>query len=352
MNYKDILAMAEAYSKVAKKEASDTQMGTITVKTDAERKARAQAYRDKKAATNEAMDPVDTKELKGKHKDRKDKDIDNDGDVDKSDEYLHKRRKAVSASIKGKKKDQEVETEVQEMTKAQKRALQNIKAQPKDKVSLKKAPWDMKKEEVELDENKAIIKIYQDMKAQGKKDHNILDYIGSMPKYKRMSRDQMAKVIGDAKRKGIFKEEVELDEATATVKQQKALKALMTKALDGKRAKPGTTSAIATNGDFVVKDSGSRIIGRLKAGTYTDPLKETVEEAKDHGNTNNGSPAGEGLSPSAKKELDRTTPMNPATDAEAVNNINFKTFKAMSKKAAMRSNDNAQGDKTPPKAGK
>ena len=115
---------------------------------------------------------------------------------------------------------------------------------------------------------------------------------------------------------------------------------------------PGTTSAIATNGDFVVKDSGSRIIGRLKAGTYTDPLKETVEEAKDHGNTNNGSPAGEGLSPSAKKELERKTPMNPATDAEAVNNLNFKTFKAMIKKATMRSKDNAQGDKTPPKTGK
>lgn len=47
-------------------------------------------------ARKEAMDPVDKKELKGKHKDRKDKDIDNDGDVDSSDEYLHKRRKAIS----------------------------------------------------------------------------------------------------------------------------------------------------------------------------------------------------------------------------------------------------------------
>ena len=81
------------------------------------------------------------------------------------------------------------------------------------------------KEEVEeLDENKAIIKLYQDMKAQGKKDHNILDYIGSMPKYKKVSRDQMAKMIGDAKRKGIFKEEVELTEAK--VSKDIALKVL------------------------------------------------------------------------------------------------------------------------------
>ena len=54
----------------------------------------------------EAMDPVNKKELKGDHKDRKDKDIDNDGDVDSSDEYLHKRRKAIS---KSKKKDGEGE---------------------------------------------------------------------------------------------------------------------------------------------------------------------------------------------------------------------------------------------------
>lgn len=66
--------------------------------------------------------------------------------------------------------------------------------------------------EMELDENAGLIKDYQDMKAQGKKDSNILDALMSMPKYKRMSKDQMAKIIGDAKRKGIFKEEVEMKE--------------------------------------------------------------------------------------------------------------------------------------------
>ena len=55
----------------------------------------------KRVGTREAMDPVDKKELKGKHADRDDKDIDNDGDADASDEYLHNRRKAVSKAMKG-----------------------------------------------------------------------------------------------------------------------------------------------------------------------------------------------------------------------------------------------------------
>lgn len=60
----------------------------------------------KKGLYNSKMDPVDSKELKGKLKDREDKDIDNDGDTDKSDEYLHNRRKAISKNVKG--KDDEV----------------------------------------------------------------------------------------------------------------------------------------------------------------------------------------------------------------------------------------------------
>lgn len=55
------------------------------------------------------MDPVNKKELKGTHAQRKDKDIDNDGDVDSSDKYLHKRRKAISKSIKKDKKEGDVE---------------------------------------------------------------------------------------------------------------------------------------------------------------------------------------------------------------------------------------------------
>ena len=51
---------------------------------------------------SEDLDPVDTSKVEPEDdfKDREDKDIDNDGDVDGSDEYLHKKRQAISKAIK------------------------------------------------------------------------------------------------------------------------------------------------------------------------------------------------------------------------------------------------------------
>jgi len=52
-----------------------------------------------KSDDGDGLDSVQPKAVKKKFKDRKDKDIDNDGDTDDSDEFLHKRRKAVSKAI-------------------------------------------------------------------------------------------------------------------------------------------------------------------------------------------------------------------------------------------------------------
>ena len=57
-----------------------------------------------KSDDGEGLDKVQPKAVKKKFANRKDKDIDNDGDTDSSDEYLHKRRKAISMARKGKGK--------------------------------------------------------------------------------------------------------------------------------------------------------------------------------------------------------------------------------------------------------
>ena len=67
-------------------------------------KAGDELTHDGEELSEKKLDPVNHKELKGKHADRKDKDIDNDGDVDGSDKYLHMRRKKVSKIISMSKK--------------------------------------------------------------------------------------------------------------------------------------------------------------------------------------------------------------------------------------------------------
>ena len=56
---------------------------------------------------DEALDKVDPSKVEPEDdfKDRDDKDIDNDGDVDDSDEYLHKKRQAISKAVKKEIKD-------------------------------------------------------------------------------------------------------------------------------------------------------------------------------------------------------------------------------------------------------
>jgi len=63
-------------------------------------KRRADLAPGEDAAVYEALDKVNPKAVKKKFDDRKDKDIDNDGDIDSSDEYLHKRRQAISKNMK------------------------------------------------------------------------------------------------------------------------------------------------------------------------------------------------------------------------------------------------------------
>ena len=62
---------------------------------------KSETNKNDKSDDGDGLDAVQPDAVKKKFKDRKDKDIDNDGDVDDSDRFLHKRRKAISKSMKG-----------------------------------------------------------------------------------------------------------------------------------------------------------------------------------------------------------------------------------------------------------
>ena len=80
----------------------DTKGGTLESSVlDVWKQAAAvtETNKNDKSDDGEGLDAVQPKAVKKKFKDRKDKDIDNDGDTDSSDEYLHKRRKAVGKAM-------------------------------------------------------------------------------------------------------------------------------------------------------------------------------------------------------------------------------------------------------------
>ena len=123
-------------------------------------------------------------------------------------------RKANENLEEGRMKDISMDAELMKLyTKAMK-TMPGSPAQKKliDQINKRRKELGMR-EEVELDENKNLIKDYEKYMSQsGKTSSNAIDYLMSMPKYKRMTKDQMSKIIGDAKRKGIFKNEYQVEE--------------------------------------------------------------------------------------------------------------------------------------------
>ena len=74
-----------------------------------------------KVVSESKLDPVNKDAVKKKFDDRKDKDIDNDGDTDSTDKYLHKRRAAISKSMKedlGKEDEPKVQKIIGKLKKA------------------------------------------------------------------------------------------------------------------------------------------------------------------------------------------------------------------------------------------
>jgi hypothetical protein len=89
-------AAAEGKLPPALQKAIDKKNGK---KTDDEDDV-SETNKNDKSDDGEGLDAVQPKAVKKKFADRKDKDIDNDGDTDSSDKFLHKKRKAISKSMK------------------------------------------------------------------------------------------------------------------------------------------------------------------------------------------------------------------------------------------------------------
>lgn len=305
MKTEDIKKMAQAWQQVqeASKEKAEeiseiarsmTPMRNIFGKSKAEKEA--EAKKKEAEETKEAMDPVDKSELKGKHKDRKDKDINNDGKVDSTDKYLHKRRKAVSNAVK---KDQEVEVQTSEAK--------------IDEISMDKAT-----------------RTYAARKSQAQ----AAAHQGSMD----YAKKQMAKA---RKTKAYMDKRESVEEAT----------------MDTAAGRKQASAEADAHHKAMVKKWGADHPATKDAASAAKAMKkkamESVEEAavpKGTHTPNNGSPMGQGLSPSAKKELAKADKVPPeAVDEPKVDKKTFDAIRASGKKSPMRPNDNASGDKTMPK---
>ena len=86
---------------------------------------------------DEALDPVDPKKVEPEddYEDREDKDIDNDGDTDDSDEYIHKKRQAISKAIKKQKGVKEdIDSQINDLMK-QKKKLMDKRPVPTQQVA-------------------------------------------------------------------------------------------------------------------------------------------------------------------------------------------------------------------------
>jgi len=242
----------------------------------------------KRLGTREAIDPVDKKELKGKHKDRKDKDIDNDGDVDSSDEYLHKRRKAVSKGMK----------------------------------------------EGTLDFENMADEEFNEILEASNSPEELEELIGAIAR----GAGSLVKKVGGAAGKAVVSR---VTTAGRAKRAQAKLKKMKTKVANRKKLDTAKTGIAA------LRKSHSSITGKPKqvpiAASKNSDV-EVQEAATATQKPNNGADAEDGLSPNGKKMMAMKTDAPEGADITKVAPKTFAAMRASGKKAAMRSGDNATGE--------
>ena len=183
MNKQDIKKMGEAWSSVVNPvtEEEVLEEGTMCESCGKAHEGKCnpadvEAYKKKQEdASNdeeddgEGLDKADPKAAKKKFKDRKDKDIDNDGDVDSSDEYLHKRRKAVGKAMKKDRpvgNDGEKKAEISKIGEATEELLAMIESAAKAQKANATEPEDIMDKESEKSKQFAMAHSKSDKKIE------------------------------------------------------------------------------------------------------------------------------------------------------------------------------------------
>ena len=331
----------------------------------------------------EGLDKVQPKAVKKKFKDRKDKDIDNDGDVDSSDKFLHKRRKAVSKAIASKKKpsvEKDADVEVQEGiignlakagAKAAGRAIKKQGQKVVKKVADKTGITTAKKLVKKVGSGIATVKKAALTGEEVKEDitHQTVKPPSHTKKYsnpktmaalgaeKKLTSDQLAahgkaakhhSDIADGHTQAMEKSK------SSDIKQMHAHAARAhKKAADGHNSIASSRQGRTSGAALSLAVSSTRNANDHSQAVRTDfTKKKRVNEASAATAThtpNNGADAEDGLTPNGKKMMAMKTDGPEGTDITKVAPKTFAAMRASGKKAAMRNNDNAQGDKTPPK---
>ena len=164
----------------------------------------------------EGLDAVQPKAVKKKFKDRKDKDIDNDGDTDSSDEYLHKRRKAVSKAVKEavkeNKTDDDEDDDEDDKPKAKAKNGEDKDTSKEDEENGKKNKVGGKKDTIDTEPVMKDQRMTSEMTdAQEKKREEIvLSMKKKMPDFKKKYGDRAKDVIYATATKMAMKEGFEL----------------------------------------------------------------------------------------------------------------------------------------------
>jgi hypothetical protein len=198
-----------------------------------------------KSDDGDGMDKVDKKAVKKKFDDRKDKDIDNDGDTDDSDEYLHKRRKAISknSGSKGKKETEVQTSEMTDMEKTRAMATNSI-GKPKAKTSGNVKPSDeLRQQKEDQDIARKILRYKKDDAAKKIAKRNTSSSDIQKQKSDKMMRDrkrQQNNSVEEAASTGAGKNsdsvaQDKTDGMAPNAKDQLAT-AMKTPAIDGQKA--------------------------------------------------------------------------------------------------------------------